>query len=256
MLSHSSPPSATLLPQPMTTFHQYESATQNHTSMLSTLFLPSIKNKARPQYPPGVKVYQCNLCLYTSLYSWHLKDHYLTHTDFSELVVRQTHTSQPSTPLFPSTRNTAKRQYPPGTKLYSCSQCSYTSVHAWCIKQHNIVHTDFAIQSQTSPRPMLSSTRARQYPPGVKVYNCSICSYTTPYSHCLKQHSVVHTGERPHKCSVCNKGFTQKHVLKTHMLIHTGQKPYKCEVCLQCFRHATSLLEHRQKFMHFPVMAD
>ncbi|KAG8199622.1 hypothetical protein JTE90_009457 [Oedothorax gibbosus] len=114
-------------------------------------------------------------------------------------------------------------------------------------KQYN----EAVMANQTSKlRPV--NTPYKQYPPGVKVFNCSLCPYTTVYKSDLKRHNLQHTGERPYKCYVCNKDFTQNHVLKTHMLIHLRQKPFQCEVCQQSFRHAKSLNDHKHKLMHYP----
>ncbi|GBL99802.1 Zinc finger protein 628 [Araneus ventricosus] len=84
-------------------------------------------------------------------------------------------------------------------------------------------------------------------PSNIQIYACDLCSYTTFHSWNLKQHTLVHTGERPHKCSICSQGFTQKHALKRHLLIHTGQKPFKCDLCPKVYRHKTTLLEHKTK---------
>lgn len=78
----------------------------------------------------------------------------------------------------------------------------------------------------------------------LRLYKCNICSYSTDIKTNIKQHSFVHSGERPYKCEVCSRGFTQLHVLKSHMLIHTGEKPHTCNICKRSFRHASSLSVH------------
>ena len=45
----------------------------------------------------------------------------------------------------------------------------------------------------------------------------------------LRQHKVVHTGEKAFKCDECGKQFSQKGNLKKHQLIHTGEKAFTCD---------------------------
>ncbi|KFM73608.1 PR domain zinc finger protein 1, partial [Stegodyphus mimosarum] len=65
---------------------------------------------------------------------------------------------------------------------------------------------------------------------------CDVCNKSFAYKNHLKQHLLLHTGEKPHMCEVCNKSFAYKWHLKEHMLIHTGKKT------LMCVRYVTSHL--------------
>lgn len=39
----------------------------------------------------------------------------------------------------------------------------------------------------------------------------------------LKNHRMIHTGEKPHKCQLCNQAFIQKCALNRHMKSHIKQ---------------------------------
>lgn len=68
--------------------------------------------------------------------------------------------------------------------------------------------------------PVLMEHIAAKHNRPEKRYKCSECSYSSSKSFNLKQHLMVHTGERPHKCPMCNKSFQRKSGLKTHVLSH------------------------------------
>ncbi|KAG8199624.1 hypothetical protein JTE90_009459 [Oedothorax gibbosus] len=148
----------------------------------------------------------------------------------------------------------------PTVKVYRCPMCSYTAFKPSHIRQHSVVHTGerpykcticnksftqkdyFEGVQRTTNSNLHLSTMSNQ--PGIKVYSCTMCSYSSVYSCHVKQHSVVHTGERPYKCTVCNKRFAQKSSVKTHMLLHTGHKPFKCSLCHREFTQKKTLKIH------------
>ena len=94
-----------------------------------------------------------------------------------------------------------------------------------------------------------------------KVYPCCYCQKPLPSPSALREHELIHTGEKPFSCEVCGKGFTRKRNKKAHMIMHlewillisplplviedivwyggrihsgkvrTREKPFSCEVC-------------------------
>ncbi|CAI5724649.1 unnamed protein product [Peronospora effusa] len=44
----------------------------------------------------------------------------------------------------------------------------------------------------------------------------------------LRDHTVVHTGEKKLSCSICQKLFARASTLQEHIRVHTGEKPYVC----------------------------
>ena len=50
----------------------------------------------------------------------------------------------------------------------------------------------------------------------------------------LKNVILIHIG-KIYQCNLYSKAFTQKGNVKQHELIHTGEKPYKCILCKNIF---------------------
>src|SRR5277367_272447 len=60
-------------------------------------------------------------------------------------------------------------------------------------------------------------------------HECTICGKAFKRLGYLKQHSRIHTGDKPFKCGVCGKCFNRKGNLKKHKMAHIGEKPFKCD---------------------------
>ena len=71
-------------------------------------------------------------------------------------------------------------------------------------------------------------------------------SYTTRFS--LRRHLTSHQEVKQHVCVLCFKSFTLAQYLKEHTYIHTGQKPFQCDFpgCDKAFRQAGKLSLHRK----------
>ena len=69
--------------------------------------------------------------------------------------------------------------------------------------------------------------------------------YTTRFS--LRRHLASHNSKK-HVCVICFKSFALAQYLKEHTYIHTGQKPFRCDFpgCNREFRQAGKLSMHRK----------
>ena len=65
---------------------------------------------------------------------------------------------------------------------------------------------------------------------------CPVCG-AWHESRNLKQHLMMHTGERPFACPEpgCSRAFSRRYRLKVHRRIHTGERPYVCRKCGERF---------------------
>ncbi|XP_014670899.1 PREDICTED: zinc finger protein 628-like [Priapulus caudatus] len=96
-----------------------------------------------------------------------------------------------------------------------------------------------------TPRPFMKKFSLKDWSNVLKPHKCQVCSagFRTPAM--LRQHLVVHTGERPYKCSMCSAAFTQYSNMKRHRrLTHDTDSCVLCRVCGRAFSSAKSLTQH------------
>uniref|UniRef100_A0A182J0S3 Protein krueppel n=1 Tax=Anopheles atroparvus TaxID=41427 RepID=A0A182J0S3_ANOAO len=88
-------------------------------------------------------------------------------------------------------------------------------------------------------------------------HECHVCHKSFPDTAALRQHMLLHAGEKPYKCDICSKSFFNASTLKTHQRIHSDQNPYRCGTCTKMFDNARSLeLHHRTHTGEKPYACD
>lgn len=84
-----------------------------------------------------------------------------------------------------------------------------------------------------------------------ELYKCTVpgCSKVYVNSAILKRHcQAFHSSINKFQCKVCNKSLASRQNLKEHSYIHTGEKPYTCKEpgCKMSFRQGTHLSAHKK----------
>lgn len=85
-------------------------------------------------------------------------------------------------------------------------------------------------------------------------YKCSHagCSKVYVNSAILKRHiQAFHSSLNKFQCLVCKKLLASRQNLKEHSYIHSGEKPYACQEpgCFLSFRQGTHLSAHKKSHM-------
>lgn len=74
-------------------------------------------------------------------------------------------------------------------------------------------------------------------------FSCDICQKVFLYPSQLKEHRMIHTGEKPYQCEICSKAYVNASKLKYHMIVHTDRQ-YKCTICEKEFLYENHLDRH------------
>ena len=116
-----------------------------------------------------------------------------------------------------------------------CSICRMSFKNMSALKRHMATHRI------TMANKKRSTTKREKKP-----FVCSDCGRVVKSEQTLKNHVMIHTGERPFPCRVagCNKRFTQHGTRCFHERTHCDEKPYMCAVCGRRFKHPSCVHLH------------
>lgn len=105
-----------------------------------------------------------------------------------------------------------------------------------CVKLQKLQATKNVISKTTSDEEKTPASSKRQ-----EIMQKEGTSSSSPD---MKLSIQKNKSTKRHLCTYCNKVFDFRYKLKQHMLIHTGEKPFTCSICPNKYRLSQSLKMH------------
>ncbi|MBN3309165.1 ZNF91 protein, partial [Amia calva] len=159
----------------------------------------------------------------------------------------------------------------PEERPFGCDICGRTYRHAGSLLNHKNTHKtgsfNCSVCLKPFTNPMAMKNHLRIHTQG-KRHICAECGKAFRLASALLNHQKVHFGDVQHRCPDCGKGFLGKSGLKRHRcrvrlavvkheareqrgVVKMEKEPgssdrrYTCEQCGRSYRHAGSLLNHK-----------
>ncbi|XP_037881861.1 zinc finger protein 729-like [Glossina fuscipes] len=135
-------------------------------------------------------------------------------------------------------------------KHFVCEECGLCLRNKTNLKIHMQRHSDNApFECEICKKRFKNSRRLKIHSEihDSQKHVCNVCGQELNTRNTLKQHMLVHTGNKQHKCDYCGQGFHSSSTLKRHLISHTGLKPYACNFCDRTFTNRTNFRVHKEK---------
>ena len=205
---------------------------------------------------PGLHPYPCNQCLDGFQLESFLRDHLIdVHgradltRDFHKCVTCQQHF------CFKWRLEIHTLRHP--NQEFRCSLCSKKFIKKQNLEKHfaqkhpggkTLKVTCEKCGKELSNKKILEKHLASVHSTA-KPHKCrdSSCMKTFKQKSDMEKHyKRIHVGiENPFKCSECSKAFPTVQKLKNHFMIHTGEKPFHCGQCNYSCNDAGNLRKHK-----------
>ncbi|XP_045783616.1 zinc finger protein 69-like [Maniola jurtina] len=137
--------------------------------------------------------------------------------------------------------------------LYKCHM-RYTKIHAVAaaIYRYKCSMCEKSYRSRSALRDHVNYVHM-----GKTQHKCTVCEKALASPQCVARHmKLFHGGYKCPKnklCVTCGKAFASKKELREHELVHTGERPLKCDVCGDTFRQSGALYTHKRRVHKVPL---
>ncbi|XP_054290344.1 zinc finger protein 37-like [Macrosteles quadrilineatus] len=119
-----------------------------------------------------------------------------------------------------------------GDNYFVCLICSEIFPSQKQLANHSLCHEDMSEEE-------LQILEERQ-----RTLTCEFCGRVLSTKSTLREHIMIHTGEKPHECLLCGKHFRHKANLVVHVNGHAVVSTYKCKKCNKAFTKKSDFEKH------------
>ncbi|KAM4017946.1 zinc finger protein 408 isoform 2-T2 [Anomaloglossus baeobatrachus] len=204
--------------------------------------------ETKPKDPSGRK-FQCKDCSKSFFQLGHLKRHSFIHSGLKPFLCPECGKDYCSEESFKAHLLGHR-----GLRPFKCPQCDKAYGTQRDLKEHSVLHTGqrpYCCEDcgkSFARRPTLRIHRKKYCTPRATeaktLLQCGVCGKQLANVCSLRNHMLIHTGEKPFTCSECGGTFRHRGSLRIHQRLHTGEKPYKCQYCGDAFPQQPELKRH------------